>query len=151
MSNELEALILYIEMEAIRFENSFTYNINIDPNVEVDYIEIPSLIIQPYVENSIWNGLMHKKDGIRKIDINVQQNSNILLVTIEDNGIGREASHSFKRKNKEKHKSFGMNITKERLDYINKKYGIQTNINIDDLIDDSGNSLGTRVNIKIGL
>jgi LytS/YehU family sensor histidine kinase len=151
LANELEALELYIELESLRFNKKFEYVIEIDPEVEVDYIELPPLLIQPYVENSIWHGLMHKKEGVGKLLIHIKQNEKALTCIIEDNGIGREAALEIKSKTAVKRKSFGMNITKERLKYINLKYKASTDIIIEDLKDCNGNALGTRVEIKIGI
>jgi len=151
LANELEALELYIEMEALRFSNKFEYKIKVDSEVEKDYIEIPPLIIQPYVENSIWHGLMHKKEGIGILLIEIKKENDILVCTVEDNGIGREAALKLKSKSAVKRKSFGMNITKERLNYINQKYKARTNIEVIDLKDTMQKGSGTRVIIKIEL
>ncbi len=61
LRNELEALKLYIELEEMRFENRFDYSIHVDDNIEVEFVEVPPLLLQPYVENAIWHGLMHKE------------------------------------------------------------------------------------------
>lgn len=151
LANELEALKLYIEMEALRFNDKFEYKIIVDNEIEKDYIEIPPLLMQPYVENSIWHGLMHKTDALGKLLIHVKLENNNLICIIEDNGIGREAALKRKSKSAEKRKSFGMNITKERLKYINHKSKETTFVNIEDLVDQNKKSLGTRVLIKIGL
>ena len=151
LANELEALELYIEMEALRFSNKFEYKIKVDSEVEKDYIEIPPLIIQPYVENSIWHGLMHKKEGIGTLLIEIKKENDILVCTVEDNGIGREAALKLKSKSAVKRKSFGMNITEERLKYINHKYKAHTNIEVIDLKDTMQKGIGTRVVIKIEL
>lgn len=151
LANELEALELYIEMEALRFSNKFEYKIKVDSEVEKDYIEIPPLIIQPYVENSIWHGLMHKKEGIGILLIEIKKENDILICTVEDNGIGRDAALKLKSKSAIKRKSFGMNITEERLKYINHKYKAHTNIEVIDLKDTLQKGIGTRVKIKIEL
>src|SRR6185503_2433203 len=89
LTNELEALKLYIEMEALRFDKKFSYNITIEKNLSTDNIDVPPLIIQPYVENAIWHGLLHKEsDG--RLDIYVNMiDENMLQCIIEDNGVGR--------------------------------------------------------------
>lgn len=151
LSNELEALDLYIQMEQLRFNNKFSYEINVDEEVEADYLEVPPLIIQPYVENCIWHGLMHKKDADGKLRIKIYQENNILVCIIEDNGIGRVAAEAVKSKSAEKNKSFGMSITKERLNYVNRENIAETNIEIIDLVDDKNNPLGTKVIIRISI
>jgi LytS/YehU family sensor histidine kinase len=154
LANELEALELYIELEALRFNEKFNYKITVDSDIETDYIEIPPLIIQPYVENSIWHGLMHKTNGTGTLRINIRKEDEVLVCIIEDNGIGREAAKQLKSKTAVKRKSYGMNITKERLQYINHSNNHNgkretTNIDVIDLKDEVGNPTGTRVIIKI--
>lgn len=151
LANELEALELYIEMEALRFSNKFEYQILVDPAIEKDYLEIPPLIIQPYVENSIWHGLMHKKEGVGTLLVDIKKKNDLLICTIQDNGIGRNAAFEIKSKSAVKRKSFGMNITKERLNYINQKFKNATKIEVIDLLDDKDIAIGTRVVIKIGI
>jgi len=151
LGNELEALELYIEMEALRVNNAFTYQITIGEDVEKDYLEIPPLIIQPYVENSIWHGLMHKTDGKGKLQIDIRQEKEMLFCTIKDNGIGRDAASKFKNKEGLKQKSFGMNITKERLEYINEKFKDSSNVTVTDLKNNEGQPSGTQVVIKIAI
>lgn len=154
LTNELEALELYIELEALRFNKKFNYKISVDSEVEMDYIEIPPLIIQPYVENSIWHGLMHKKEGTGSLIINIKKEGETLICVIEDNGIGREAAKKLKSKTAVKQKSYGMNITKERLQFINHSNNnngqkATTNIEVIDLKDQNGKATGTRIIIKI--
>src|SRR4029453_3745956 len=86
LSNELEALRLYIEMEALRFDKKFTYEIIVDEDVKADSIEVPPLIIQPYVENAIWHGLLHKeKGGNLRIQVAMSGES-MLQCTVQDDG-----------------------------------------------------------------
>ncbi len=151
LANELEALDLYIEMEAMRFSNAFTHSITMGDNVEKDYLEIPPLIIQPFVENSIWHGLMHRTDGSGKLMIDIQQENDMLICIVEDNGIGREAAKKIQAKNEIKHKSFGMNITEERLQHINEKQKEASHIEVIDLLSSNGEAIGTRVIIKIAV
>ncbi|HIB48545.1 MAG TPA: tetratricopeptide repeat protein [Flavobacteriaceae bacterium] len=151
LANELEALKLYIELESLRFGNSFEYSVSVDPTVETDYLEIPPLIIQPYVENSIWHGLLHKTEGPKKLSIDIKQDETLLICIIEDNGIGRVAAASRIKNSVSKRKSFGMNITKERLEHINQKHDERSHIEVVDLKSESGDAIGTRVTIKIAI
>ena len=150
LSSELQALRLYIEMEAMRFKEKLKYSINVGNNVEVDYIEIPPLLLQPYVENAIWHGLMHKEEG-GKIDVNVAMKTteSLLEINIIDNGIGRARSAELKSKTATIHKSYGMKVTQERIALINQIYKAGANVTIHDLIDTEGNLSGTRVTIQI--
>ncbi|MBC6112662.1 sensor histidine kinase [Pedobacter fastidiosus] len=149
LQKELETLKLYIELEAMRFKDKVRYEINIQSDLDQQYIEIPPLLLQPYVENAIWHGLMHKKEGgIIKIDV-VQLSEHLLQVEITDNGIGRELANSIKSKSATKQKSFGLEITSERIHLINQLYQINTDVNLIDLKDEKQNPIGTKVIIKI--
>lgn len=147
---ELEALSNYLDLESLRFKNKFEYVINVNGNVDVDTIQIPSMLIQPYVENAIWHGLMHKKKGMGKINIQLDLRENILLCVIEDNGIGRKKSEEIKQlQHNEIHKSIGMSITKERLDIFNQINNGNLSIRVVDLEDEGGSAIGTRVELNI--
>jgi LytS/YehU family sensor histidine kinase len=135
----------------LRFEGKFTFSISYGKEVEVDYLEIPPLIIQPYVENAIWHGFMHK-EGMGHISIHVEQHE-LLTCTIEDDGIGRVKAAKLKSKSATKSKSMGMQITAHRLELMNTLYGKQTKVEVVDLIGASGEGCGTRVilSLPIGL
>ena len=148
LEKELEALRLYIDLEALRFENRFEYQIVVDERIDVNFVQIPSMLIQPYVENAIWHGLMHKKDN-RKLDISITIHDSILTCAIQDNGIGREKSREIKSiESNTYHKSFGMSVTKERLEIISRLNNINPQVNIIDLYE-NGIAMGTRVEISI--
>jgi Histidine kinase len=146
---ELQSLELYIQMEAMRFKEKLKYNILIDKNVDSSFIEIPPMLLQPYVENAIWHGLMHKEDG-GQIDIAVKivPNEQSLLITIKDNGIGREKAAQLRSKSATDHKSFGTKVTGERLDLINQVYKTGASVTTEDLMN-NGIVNGTLVSIKL--
>jgi sensor histidine kinase YesM len=151
LQKELETLRLYIELEAMRFKNKVSYRINVVPHIDQQYIEIPPLLLQPYVENAIWHGLMHKPEG-GNIAIDIQQPSEYLLhIEITDDGIGRQKSKEHKSKSATRQKSFGLKMTSERLDAINHIYNIKTEVRIVDLVDASGQAAGTSIIIEIPL
>ena len=149
LTNELEALKLYIEMEALRFDKKFSYNITIEKNLSTDNIDVPPLIIQPYVENAIWHGLLHKEsDG--RLDIYVNMiDENMLQCIIEDNGVGRTRSQELKSKSATSKKSLGTKLTENRLSLLNKHAQLNASVDILDLYNGNGNSKGTRVVLKI--
>ena len=149
LANELEALELYIELEAIRFNNKFEYKIEVEEGLEADYLEIPPLILQPYVENSIWHGLMHKEGDRGHLSISIEKDGDYLFCAIEDNGIGRQAAMDRKSKSARKHKSFGMNITSERLANLNGQKNQEAKVKVKDLVSPDGQPMGTRVELKI--
>jgi tetratricopeptide (TPR) repeat protein len=149
LENELAALSLYIELETLRFKDKISYSLTVDPSVDKRFTRLPPLMIQPYVENAIWHGLMHREDGGR-IDIHLSHpTENQLEVEIVDNGIGRKAAIALKSKSATDKKSFGMQITSERLALVNTLYNTDTSIQISDLEDKNGNSLGTKVTLRI--
>lgn len=149
LSDELEALKLYIEMESLRFTNKFTYQITVDENVRTDTLQVPPLIIQPYVENAIWHGLLHKEADAKLSVIIKKTNENILQCTIEDNGIGRLKALEMKSKSANANKSLGMTLTEERINMLNQYTSLNASIEIVDLINNNGSTLGTKVVLKI--
>ncbi len=149
LENEIETLTLYIDMEAMRFKEKVKYQINIASDIDQQFIEIPPLLIQPFVENAIWHGLMHKPEGgTVKIDIS-QPIDQILHIEISDNGIGREKAQEYKSKSAMKQKSFGMKVTSERIELINQIYKTNTEVEIIDLKNQNGEATGTKVILNI--
>jgi sensor histidine kinase YesM len=150
LTNEIQSLELYIQMEAMRFKEKLKYAITVDKNIDSDYIEIPPLLIQPYVENAIWHGLMQKEEG-GKIAIHLSKNDldDILIATVTDNGIGRKKATEIKSKSATRHKSYGMKVTSERIALINQVYNSNTTVEVRDLYDETGQAAGTTVVIQI--
>ena len=150
LASELDLLRLYIEMEAMRFKEKLQYNIHLEKDVEPDYIELPPLLLQPYVENAIWHGLMPKEEG-GKIDINVAMNNDksLLRIIISDNGIGRAKSEELESRRTTKHESYGMKSTSDRIALINQVYKSGAEVSIEDLMNISGKAEGTKVIIQI--
>ena len=142
LKNELEALRLYIEMEEMRFENRFDYYIHVDEEVESEFVEVPPLLLQPYVENAIWHGLMHK-EARGRLTVEIKQENGWLRCVIEDNGIGRQKAQQLKSKSATRDKSMGMKITTDRLNLYHQK----TKVQVIDLTDSKGNPAGTRVTL----
>ena len=151
LENELETLKLYMDMEAMRFKEKVNYSINIDKKVDTPFIEIPPLLIQPFVENAIWHGLMHKELG-GNITIDLQNiDDKILKISVTDDGVGRKKSLELQSKTATRNKSYGMQATNERVALINHVYKTDTKIEIIDLEDINKNPIGTRVIIEIPL
>ena len=149
LTNELEALKLYIEMEALRFDKKFTYEIKVESNLGSDTVELPPLIIQPYVENAIWHGLLHK-DGEGHLSISLSMvGDSMLQCIIEDNGIGREKSQVLKSKTATSRKSLGMQLTENRLSLLNKHAQLNASVEIIDLQNEGNEGLGTKVVLRI--
>ncbi len=148
LENELKALELYIELEAVRFDNAFEHSLEVTKDINVETVMVPPLIIQPYVENAIWHGLLHRKTPGGRIDIRLWKINGTLHIEVEDNGVGREEAKRLKSKTATRQKSHGMKITAERMDIVNKVYNVDAGVTITDLANDAGNT-GTRVLITL--
>ena len=148
LESELEMLGLYLEMERLRFKNSFDYAITFLNAIDSDNVFIPPLLLQPFCENAIWHGLMHK-EGQGRLDVELSMQDNILYCAITDNGVGREKAEEMNSKTAEKEKSMGLRITTERLALLNREKGLHTFYEIEDIIDENGNATGTKVILKI--
>ncbi len=149
LSEELEALELYIQIEQSRFPGRFDYEIRVGPEIPADFVQIPPLLLQPFVENAIWHGLMHKKNGGGKLQVRVDKAGRDLRIEVEDNGVGRETARQAKDNGHSRHPSMGIKLTGERLEVFEKLFGLKAEMNIADLKDDRGSALGTRVNIRL--
>lgn len=149
LSDEIHLMELYIELESMRFNQQFDYFIKIDKQIQPETTIIPSMIIQPYIENAIWHGLLHKSSkGLLKLEFTLVSD-NTILVTIEDNGIGRKKAIELNSKNLLKNKSYGMKITADRIAMINDLHESKTSIQIEDLYDLNGEASGTKILITI--
>lgn len=148
LSDELESLKLYMDLEILRTEYKFDYVINIDKAIDVNECMIPPMLIQPFIENSIRHGVIPSESSGR-ITLNLKLENDVIICAIEDNGVGINTA----KKNKEDsdHISSGMQITGDRLEILNMQRSHKMDINIVDL-EDEGNGLnGTRVEIFIPL
>ncbi|MDX1907660.1 MAG: histidine kinase, partial [Bacteroidia bacterium] len=149
LAQELEALRLYLELETLRFKEKVQWHFDIDPDIDLQYMRIPPMLIQPFVENAIWHGILHKEAGGHVLITLRQPTENLLQVTIEDNGIGRAKAAELKSRSVLRHKSFGMQLTQERLDMIFRRYEQEARIMVTDLTDAEGLACGTRVVVDI--
>ena len=150
VEKEIQSLQLYIEMEALRFDHAFISTIEVDEMVDQEECFIPSMLLQPYVENSIWHGLLHKETGKGKLTINLSKISDTMLAAqIEDNGIGRQKAKELKSKEVGKKKSYGMQISHDRLALLNQTNGEFASVLVEDLVNEKGIALGTRVTLHI--
>lgn len=143
--DDLNALEQYIQLEAVRMENNFTYEIQVADDIDKDNTLVQQLILQPFVENSIRHGLERMKNGNGKIIISIQKENNMLVCSVEDNGVGRKKVEAYKEQMSEKRKSFGMQITSDRIKIINKLKNTKASIQIFDL------QQGTKVEVKLPL
>ena len=130
--------------------NRFEYKISTDDEVDTTVLKVPPLIIQPYVENAIWHGLMHKKEK-GHLEIELYQHEEILFCKITDDGVGRKKAAELKSKSVSTYKSTGMGITASRIALLQQRKQNEASISINDLILPDGNPGGTEVLIKIPL
>ncbi|MPM27752.1 hypothetical protein SDC9_74266 [bioreactor metagenome] len=149
LSQEISLLKHYLDLENMRFNNRFVYEIRVESGMDTEYIGIPPMIIQPYIENAIIHGFMNKKKGECRLMIQMWEEEDYILCVIEDNGIGREKAMEIKQKSGLMQKSQGIIITKERLDILNKQLKNKISVEISDLKDEAGNATGTRVRLVI--
>lgn len=141
---EQEILTLYLKLEHYRFRDKFDYEISIDETISAETVEVPPMLIQPYIENAVWHGLRYKESK-GKLLLNISAENGFLIVEILDDGIGRKKSAALKTANQRKHTSTGLKNIQERLQIINKVYKTQYRVDIEDLTAEGG----TRVRIYL--
>ena len=149
LKEELDILQLYIELESIRFKDQFNYKIIVDEEIETEEVKIPTLLVQPFVENAIWHGLMHK-EGERNLIVQFTEEGDFIKCRVEDNGVGRKQSAESKLAvaQPSKHTSKGIAVSQERLRAMRTANGHPGTIEIKDLVDSNGNPAGTSVEIN---
>ena len=151
LQDELETMQLYMNIENIRFSNHIDFKIHIDPKVNTNNIQVPSLILQPFLENALWHGLSAKKED-KKISLEIRQSDyDFVDITITDNGIGRKRSAEINQEKLLNRKSVGLSITKARLANFSKSFVHDYKLNIEDLHDHKGKAIGTKVELSIPL
>lgn len=148
LEKEIEMLRSYIEMEELRFEHKFSYTLIVDESISVSEIMIPGMVIQPFIENAILHGLLHKTEtGL--LNIHFKTNGRQIICIVEDNGVGRSHSHALNQKKITQHKSHGTAIAINRLQLHNdEERGLNNNVIFEDLVLD-GAAAGTKVIIYI--
>jgi LytS/YehU family sensor histidine kinase len=148
IARELETLKLYVMLESARYDNKFKCNYTIDENIDVNSIMIPPMLLQPFVENAIWHGLM-QKEGEGTITIGIKKaDDEFLNISITDDGIGRERAAELKSKSAT-HNPHGLKVTSQRIEMMNKINSTAAHVNIIDLHDESGKATGTKVELII--
>jgi len=150
LSAELEMNRHYLELESLRFKQSFHYELQVDPQIDEETTLVPSLLLQPFIENAIWHGLMHK-DGEKRLAVSFTEENERLVCRIEDNGIGRERSAAIRAgKIGSVHlESKGMILSQQRIETLNQQLKENLSIQVDDIKDAEGHATGTLVIIII--
>ncbi len=146
LTEEIKMIQDYLELESLRFDNAFTYKIHVDKNLDANDVEIPFMILQPFVENAIIHGLLPKKHGVKELNINFKKGDNMMICEVDDTGVGRKVAtqrlHIYQREKK----SRGLEVTRQRLESLGKNPEI---LQIVDKFDQDNNPLGTKVIINI--
>jgi tetratricopeptide (TPR) repeat protein len=150
VSEEIKTLALYLDIEKARFNEDFIYNITTANSEHLDMIQIPTLFLQPYVENAVKHGLLHK-EGTKKLDIQFEIQSEQLRITIDDNGIGRQKSAALNTIKNKHHTSFATNAMEHRIEILNKTKTNKITVQFVDKVNTAHQSIGTTVLIKIPL
>ncbi|MCK0161148.1 sensor histidine kinase [Allomuricauda sp. F6463D] len=148
LNEEIIMIQDYLELESLRFDNAFSYTINIDENLNIDDIEVPFMILQPFVENAIIHGLLPKKGNHKELVINFIKGTDVVICEIDDNGVGRQAAKKRLHIYQKEKKSRGIELTIQRLESLGKN---QDCIAIIDKIDDTEQPAGTKVILEIPL
>ncbi|WP_430411887.1 tetratricopeptide repeat-containing sensor histidine kinase [Kordia sp.] len=151
LGDELETMDLYMSIENIRFSNGINFEIMVDNDINLDQIKIPSLVLQPFLENALWHGLSSKK-GEKNIRLSVENTKkDFITISISDNGIGREAAQKIANDKFVKRKSIGIALTKNRMTNFVKDFKNSFSVNFIDLKDENENPSGTQVVLSIPL
>jgi ligand-binding sensor domain-containing protein len=150
LESELESLELYLDLESLRFDYHFNYKISVQNDLDISNISVPPLIIQPYAENAIWHGLMHKEEK-GQLDIDISEENDNLVCRVSDNGIGRKKAEELGSKTATRHKSMGLHITADRIALIQKEQDMGPAVKILDLMNADGTAAGTEITITLPL
>lgn len=147
LSREIKLLDTYLELEKLRFGDEFKFIIKVDDEIDVDHLLLPPMIIQPFIENALKHGLLHKK-GNKNLFMEFKLMHDVLICEITDNGVGRKKSEEIKARNSKTHQSFATEATDKRMDLLNSFNDKHYSFEIIDLYED-GKPLGTKVIISI--
>lgn len=147
IKEELESLGLYLELENMRLDNSLDISFKTDPAIDIERTLVPTLFMQPFVENAIIHGLL-PKNGDRKIQISIEKMNQGIRCIIEDNGIGRNASRELNKKRNRSHQSTALTAIENRIKILNASANTNIRMEIVDLHKDN-NSIGTRVILDV--
>lgn len=149
LENEIAGLRMYVELEKLSHEDAFDFNIEVDALIDPSFVQIPPMLIQPFVENAILHGMAAKQaKGIISVRFTLEEN--YLHCVIEDDGVGRAKAAALKQRSMQQHKSAAITVTQERLNILNKKLNLEAiKISVIDLMNEQQEAIGTRVTLLI--
>jgi hypothetical protein len=147
IADEIKYLTGYMELERMRFPEAFRYQIEIDHAIQADYVCVPSMILQPFVENAIRHGIRNKEKGTGLVKIMIREDNEGIHFTVEDNGVGREAAARFKSLQHIEYQSKGITLATNRLELLSESSGERIIIAFTDMKDGEDNACGTKVDI----
>ncbi|TNE78381.1 MAG: hypothetical protein EP332_14990 [Bacteroidetes bacterium] len=147
---ECEWLGLYLELEKLRFGSDFSYQIDLQEVKDPYDIMMPTMLLQPFVENAVKHGLLHK-EGIKRLDIEFKEDKDVLYCIVRDNGVGRDAAEKFKMQRKKDHKSFATQAIYKRVEMLNSSHKFHIQVAIRDLHYPDDSPAGTEVELRIDL
>ena len=145
LSEELDFLRQYLKLEALRFKDGFTYTVDADRALLDDDVEVPALLVQPFVENAVWHGLAHR-EGEKRLSVRFAHKNGAIECTVEDNGMGRGYKPGPRP---DGHKSVGVQLTNERLELLAFRLGEEGRARYEDLVTPEGAPAGTRVSVEM--
>ncbi len=148
LADEIETLKLYVGLEQLRFDDAFAFSCDVASDLPATTIQIPPMLLQPYIENAIWHGLMHR-DAPGRLALHFRRDGDYVLCVIDDNGIGREQAARLKSLSATRYKSMGMGLTRERIDILNRLASLGIQVSIIDKLTPDGQSDGTRVEVRL--
>lgn len=146
LSNEIDLIKRYTQLEHFRFKDRFEYTIEVDDALDIEAFMIPPMLLQPYVENAVWHGMRYKEEKGRLRIYFGQKDEDTAVITVSDDGVGRTQSKALKTENQKKQKSKGMSTIKKRIAILNEMYGDRIAVQVSDLFD---NGEGTNVQLTL--
>lgn len=148
MDEEIKLLKVYLDLESLRFNGTFSYKIDIEHDLDPQSYEMPTLLLQPFIENALLHGLL-PKDGRKNLQVSFRANAQMIHCTVEDNGIGRQASGILNEKKSRHGLARGISVSRQRIAILSRQYHVPAGVFYEDILDEEGNIAGTRVHIDL--
>jgi sensor histidine kinase YesM len=145
---DFETMKLYLELEQFRCNYKFSYQLDADQELLNGDFKVPPLIVQPFLENAIHHGLLNKPDQNRNLDVKIQLKEEHIVYSVTDNGVGRQLAGMIKERNRPEHQSYGIAITRERIQLHNSHKVSEQDVIITDMVND-GRVSGTKAVVRI--